>query len=66
MEYKNEEEKIREWHRQAEIGKQEALRREKIITYGVITFISFVSLFIVAMFGLIGLFIVECFELLHH
>ncbi len=66
MEYKSEEEKIREWHRQAEIGKKEALRREKIITYGVITLISFVSLFIVAMFGLIGLFIVECFELLHH
>jgi len=66
MEYKSEEEKIREWHKQAEIGKQEALRREKIITYGVITFISFVSLFIVAMFGLIGLFIAEGIELINH
>jgi hypothetical protein len=65
MEYKNEEEKIKEWHRQAEIGRQEALRREKIITYGVITFISFVSLLIVAMFGLIGLFIAESIELIN-
>lgn len=65
MEYKNEEEKIKEWHRQAEIGRQEALRREKIITYCVIAFLSFISLFIVALFGLIGLLIVESIELIN-
>lgn len=54
MEYKNEEEKIKEWHRQAEIGKQDALRREKIITYSVIAFLSLISLLIAALFGLIA------------
>ena len=65
MEYKNEEEKIKEWHRQAEIGKQDALRREKIITYSVIAFLSLISLLIAALFGLIGLLIVESIKLIN-
>ena len=53
MEFKSEEEKVAEWHRRADEGKAEALRRERYFTFFVVLILVASILFVVVVLGAI-------------
>ena len=64
MIYKNEEEKIKVWHRRADEGKKQALSREKKITCFVIAIVVLTISFVIFLLKFIYIALVELIQLI--